>query len=65
MKVEIIFTTSSTAKILDVEAVYTKGALLCFQLPDGQIIAHPHGVIFSVSYQHGPHVGTTRKDKTP
>lgn len=62
MKVEIIFQSSGEKKTcLGVEAVYTKGLLLCFQYTGGLIVAHPEGRIFSIAYQHQPHLGTTRK----
>jgi hypothetical protein len=62
MKVEIIFHTSSTPKIIeDAYAVYTKGDLCCVQLKSGIIIKYPLCNIFSIAHEHGEHLGTTKK----
>lgn len=59
MKVEIIFHSSSTPKIVKrVYAVYTKGALLCVQRRDGLIIKYPLENVFSVAHKHGKHAGS-------
>jgi len=61
MKIEIIFKSSSTPKVVrKVEAVYTKGALLCVQLKDGLIIKYPLENVFSVAHKHGKHLGSSR-----
>ena len=63
MEIEIIFHCSSTPKVIkDVEALYTKGGLLCVQLDDGLIIKYPLINIFSVAHYHGNHLGSTRAD---
>lgn len=63
MRVEILFHTSSTPKVMDnVYAVYTKDALCCLQLEDGMIIKYPLCNIFSIAHPHGPHLGTTRHE---
>lgn len=64
MQVEIIFTTSNTPKVLEIDAAYGKGGLLCLQLPNGMIVAHPLMHVFSIAYPHGQHVGTTRKENS-
>jgi len=64
MKVEIIFHTSSTPKIIKkVSSIYTKGQLLCVQYKSGLISKYPLLNIFSVSHWHGKHLGTTCKNK--
>lgn len=63
MKVEIIFHSSSTAKVHEnVKAVYTKGDLLCVQLDDGWILKYPLMNIFCVAHKHKFHIGTTIKE---
>ncbi len=64
MQVEIIFHSSSTPKRIKAHAVYTKGGLLCVQLPDRMVIKYPLGNVFSVAHKHGPHWGTTEKRET-
>jgi hypothetical protein len=65
MFIEILFHTSSTPKrIEDVDAIYTKGGLLCIQLTNAQVQAYPLINIFSICYEHQPHLGSTRKKKS-
>jgi hypothetical protein len=62
MTIEIFFHTTSTPKeIKNVDAIYSKGALLCVQLHNRQIQAYPFCNIFSVCYEHQAHTGSTRK----
>jgi len=64
MKVEIIFHSSSTPKIHDAYAVYTKGDLLCVALSDMKnIIKYPLCNVFSIAHEHGYHIGTSYKTK--
>ncbi len=59
--IEIIFHTSSAPKrCRDVDAVYTKGGMLCVQHKDGMIVKYPLCNVFSAAGQHGPHWGSTR-----
>ncbi len=61
MKIEIIFHSSSTPKkCKDVEAVYTKGGLLCIQYANHLIVKYPLCNVFSVAHNHGPHLGSTQ-----
>lgn len=61
MTVEIIFHTSSTPKKHeDVDAIYTKGGLLCIQHKNGLIMGYPLLNVFSVASEHHKHLGTTR-----
>lgn len=61
MRVEIIFHTSSTPKVIrKAYAVYTKGGLLCVQLKGGMIVKYPLCNVFSVAHKHGRHKGSTR-----
>lgn len=61
MRVDIIFDSSTTAKIVpDATAVYSKGALLCVELEGGLITAYPLCKVFSVTYQHQDHRGSTK-----
>ena len=61
MKIEIIFHTSSTPKrVKNVEAVYTKGDLLCVQLTNRLLVKYPLCNIFSISHYHGKHLGSTK-----
>lgn len=67
MRVEILFHSSSTPKVINAQAVYTKGALLCVEwAPDARgrtlITKYPLVNVFSVSHHHGRHLGTTKKD---
>jgi len=62
MKIQILFHTSSSPKEVEARAVYTKGALLCVELADGNmIVKYPLMNIFSVAHEHGDHWGTTRE----
>jgi hypothetical protein len=64
MKIEIIFHTSSTSKIVKkVHAVYTKGQFCCVQMKNNLIVKYPLLNIFSVAHKHGNHLGTTCKNK--
>ncbi len=64
MKLEIIFQNASTPLVRDdVEAVYTKGSLLCVQLKDGLILKYPLVNVFSVAHRHQSHLGTIQKVK--
>jgi len=62
MLVEIIFHTSSKPKVIEADDVYTKGGLLCVQLPPPRnvILKYPLMNVFQVSHPHGPHEGSTR-----
>ncbi len=60
-KVEILFHTSSSPKIFNVVAVYTKGGLLCCQKPKGMIVKYPLCNVFQVAHRHGKHVNTSVK----
>lgn len=65
MRVEILFHSSSTPKVIDdAYAVYTKGELLCIQRDDGMILKYPLLNVFSVVHPHGDHAGTTRKKRS-
>ena len=60
MKVEIMFhTTSTPKKCKKVEAVYTKGGLLCVQFKTGLIMKYPLCNVFSIANYHKPHLGST------
>jgi len=64
MKIEILFHTSSSPKIVKkVKAVYTKDALVCVQLKSGLIIKYPLLNIFSISHYYGKHLGTSCKKR--
>ena len=62
MKVEIIFHSSSTPKMVEAVAVYTKDALLCVELDDEDhtILKYPLVNVFSVAHKHGHHMGTSK-----
>jgi hypothetical protein len=61
MRVEILFHTSSTPKVVEAQAVYTKGALLCIELDDNKtILKYPLCNVFSVAHEHGDHMGTSK-----
>jgi len=61
-EIEIIFHSSSKPKKCEnVDAVYTKGSLLCVQYSDGMIVKYPLLNVFSVAGMHGPHWGSTRE----
>lgn len=60
MRVDIIFHTSSTPKIVEATAVYVRPGVLCVELPDGLITMYPLCGVFSWSYKHQPHRGTTK-----
>jgi hypothetical protein len=63
MEVEILFHTSSTPKIVDACAVYTKGGLLCVELADNKtILKYPLCNIFQVAHDHGFHKGTSKSE---
>ena len=64
MKVEIIFKSSSTPKCIDARAVYTKGGLLCIDTTGGPILKYPLVNVFQVAHEHGPHMGSTRREPT-
>ena len=55
-------TSSSTPKVVECDAVYTKGGLLCVQQPSGLIVGYPLCNVFSVAWMHQPHKGTTRTE---
>ena len=60
--IEIIFHTSSAPKrCSNVDAVYTKDALLCVQYSDGMIVKYPLSNVFSVAGPHGSHWGSSRE----
>jgi hypothetical protein len=62
LRVEIIFQTSSTPKVIrGAYAVYTKGGLLCVQTKGGIICKYPLCNVFSVVHKHGRHGGTTQE----
>jgi len=66
MKVEILFISSSTPKVIQASAVYCKGPLLCVELPPDKrkkvmILKYPLLNIFQVAHYHGHHAGTTKK----
>ena len=62
MKVEILFNTASTPKIVEANTVYTKGALLCIELSDNKtILKYPLCNVFSIVHEHGPHIGTSKE----
>jgi len=62
MEIEIIFHTTSTPKVCkDVEAVYTKGQLLCVQYRDRLIVKYPLCNVFSIAHYHGSHLGSTKQ----
>jgi hypothetical protein len=66
MTIEIFFhSTSTPKKVENVDAIYTKGALLCVQRHNRDIQAYPFCNIFSVCYKHQPHTGSSRKDGKP
>jgi hypothetical protein len=58
MDIQILFHTSSTPKEMkDVEAVYTKGDLLCVRQGEW-IYKWPLANIFQIAHKHGPHWGS-------
>lgn len=66
MRIELIFISSSTPKVMNASAVYCKGPLLCVELsPDKRrkvmIAKYLLCNIFSVAHFHGRHAGTTKK----
>lgn len=62
MRVDIIFKTSSTPKVIkDARAAYVRPGVLCIELEDGLITVYPFENIFMYSYPHQPHQGTTKK----
>lgn len=63
MRVDIIFHTSSTPKIVEATAVYVRPNVLCIELPDGLITSHPLCSVFLWSYKHQPHRGTIKVAK--
>ncbi len=62
MKVEIIFRTSSTPKVVELDAVFVNDSVLRTQYPSGKIVNYPLCNIFSWAYEHRHHIGSTRKD---
>lgn len=62
MQVDIVFKTSSTPKVVDGDAVYTKGALLCVETRDGLILKYPLCNVFSVTHDHQPHRGSSKTE---
>lgn len=66
MRVDIIFQTSSTPKVItDAVAVYTKGAGLMVELESGLITGYPLCNVFSWAYEHQPHRGSTKQAQRP
>jgi len=64
MKVEVLFMSSSTPKVIDnATAVYTKGALVCIEKDDGLIIKYPLCNVFSICHEHGKHMGSSKGDR--
>ena len=59
MQVEILFHTLGRL-VIEVETVYTSDQTLCIQLPDGYIRHFPLMNIWSWTYIHGNHWGTTQ-----
>jgi hypothetical protein len=58
MDVEILFMSSSKPKkIENVEAVFTKGELLCIRVGD-MLLKYPLCNVFSVCHKHGNHWGS-------
>ena len=62
MIAEIIFKDSCRPLEIEVEDIYTKGGLLCLQLPGGMIRRYPIGIIWSITSPHQCHIGSTRKN---
>jgi len=65
VKVEILFHTSSTPKVIDAYAVYTKDGLCCIECMPGRnkktlIIKYPLCNIFSITSEHQYHRGTSK-----
>lgn len=61
MTIEIIFhTTSTPKKCKNVDAVYTKGGLVCVQYKNRLIVKYPLCNVFSIASYHGKHLGSTR-----
>lgn len=65
MQAEIIFISSSTPKVVEAEAIYTKAGLLCVELmPDEHgrtlILKYPLCNIFHVAHYHGEHCGSCK-----
>lgn len=65
MITEILFISSSTPKIIDAAAIYTKANLLCVEfIPDSEgrtlIVKYPLCNIFSVASYHGEHLGSCK-----
>ena len=64
MRVEIFFHTSSTPKIVEANAVYTKDALLCVELDDSKtILKYPLINVFSIAHDHGDHIGSSKNKR--
>ncbi len=66
MRIEIIFISSSTPKVMEASAVYCKGPLLCVEIPPDKrgrvmILKYPLCNVFQVAHYHGRHAGTTKK----
>ena len=63
MKVEVLFHTSSSPKIINATAIYTKDGLLCLSRKDGLIYRFPLCNVFSVCSWHKQHTGTSIRSK--
>ena len=63
MIVSLLFHTSAREKRIVAEDVYTKGGLLCVQLPGGVILKYPLCNVFQVAHLHGPHAGSQRSPR--
>jgi len=60
MKVEVLFHSSSTPKIIkDAVSVYTKGLFVCVQKKSGLILKWPESNVFQVAHMHGMHEGSS------
>ena len=57
MRVEIIFMDTEAPKVMEVDNVYTKGGMLCLRYGN-MITKYPLDHIFSVSHEHGAHIGS-------
>ena len=57
MKVEIIFMDAAAPKVMEVDNEYVKGNMLCLRYGN-MITKYPLDHIFSISHEHGPHIGS-------
>ena len=57
MKVEIIFMDAAAPKTMEVDNEYVKGNMLCLRYGN-MITKYPLAHIFSISHEHGPHIGS-------